>query len=222
MDIQTNKSFKYRLEGLDSDFDEFNFVKNFYDTSTYGNNNKNYGEVKEFRVYRVVATVDENEVKAGRDNLMLFHGTSKESAIGILRTGFDNSKSGYFGGDAVYLTDCSYIATDYAHKDVNKRKKYFFVFVNEILIDYENLKLENFVSFEKRQSVSTSICSDFIKFVKTTSVQIEKSQYKTDSSGRLFRNVEVKTASVNDEYCAKAKFVIPRYLIAFETYKMNN
>ena len=66
-----------------------------------------------------------------RNNLMLFHGTTINGAIGVLNEGFKNSKRGWHGS-GVYMTECSYIAHGYATNkiDIGLDIDNSFIFVN--------------------------------------------------------------------------------------------
>ena len=219
LDIETNESFKYRLEILDPESKEFKLIKSFYETSTCEDRNKFYVNVVEFRISKVIENKEEHQ--AGSNNLMLFHGTEKKSVTGILDVGFKNSTSGYFGGDAVYLTDCSYIALNYSFSKDSSQTKHYFIFVNEVQIKIDDIKINDVHGFKKRVPNFIPTSSGCEKNIKKTSLQIQLNEYKQDEFGRLYRNIGVDPTSVNDEYCAKAEFVIPRYLISFEANLRN-
>ena len=107
---------------------------------------------------------------------MLFHGTNKQGATGVLNGGFKNSESGWFGS-GVYMTDCSYIALTYAAK-YNEGFCYChnFIFVNEVL---ESEKLQTF-EFEiiDMKDVSTPLKNPFNKHTRKKSPQKKQSAVK--------------------------------------------
>ena len=70
---------------------------------------------------------------------------------------------------------------------------------------------------EKQKKFYKPLKYQFEKHVKKGSLQIERKDYKTDLEGRLYRNVSVDLSSRNDEFCAEADLVVPRYLLYFET-----
>ena len=120
MDIATESSFKYNLEKLNSNAKEYDFIKDFfYLTINPLNTFKDDYRLEDFQIYKVRENVSMSAKSATsaegakRSNLMLFHGTYKGGAAGILREGYRNSGSGWFG-KGVYMTDCSDDAFVYA------------------------------------------------------------------------------------------------------------
>ena len=66
---------------------------------------------------------------------MLFHGTDKKGAAGILQKGFKNSESGWFSS-GVCLTDCSDAALSFAEDNTTEifgMGGSAFIFVSEVL-----------------------------------------------------------------------------------------
>ena len=96
MFIQTNKTSIYKKEELSSDSDEYNFVKNFFD-STVNSCNENRYQTKtptDFKVFKVIKNNQMTELTAldeKRNNLMLFHGTIEKGVDSILKEDFKNS-----------------------------------------------------------------------------------------------------------------------------------
>ena len=135
MDITTDKSFKYDLENLDSTSEEFMFVEQFYDITRnvkkYTTYSKKATHKQNFQIYKVNENNPKEPAEAKDNNLMLFHGTNRKGAVGILKEGFKNSEKGWFG-QGVYMTDCSTIALYYSsagNTDISKN----YIFVNEVL-----------------------------------------------------------------------------------------
>ena len=80
--------------------------------------------------------VIENEPQPDVDhenNLMLFHGTTVENSVGILREGFKNSEEGRFG-KGLYLTACSDEAITYTDiRTEGKDTEKHCIFICEVL-----------------------------------------------------------------------------------------
>ena len=223
MEIITDKSFKYDIQELVPTSDEFILVKGFYDTTffiTYGGNTKDSLDriiSDDQYIYQIYKVNENNSIKAvnmKRNNLMLFHGTDKESATGILKEGFKNSKRGWFG-QGVYLTDCSnnayWYSTVACARDCDS-DSFNFIFVNEVL-ESEKLETLIFDSPECRKDVDNILTRPFTKHMYKLSPQLCKENYKEDFLGRQYRNVSVHNDSTIDEYVAAENVTIPRYLI---------
>ena len=75
MDIITDKTVKYHIEKLGHASDGFIFVKDFYNT---------YISRQKFQIYKVIKNNSINAAKSKSNNLMLFHGTKRKFASGIL------------------------------------------------------------------------------------------------------------------------------------------
>ena len=215
MDIITEKSFKYDLEKLDSTSDEFLFVKKFYDTTTngfgFGFGFVDLSKLKNFQIYKVIENNPIKEVEAKRNNLMLFHGTSRKGATGILKEGFKNSEKGWFG-QGVYMTDCSNVAFRYSVRHNNYFK--LSLFVNEVL-ESEKLQTCEINPYRFMKDIDTPLRNQFSKHIDEWSPQATlREDYKEDHKGRRYRNVRHNITSARDEYVADESVTIPRYLIA--------
>ena len=146
MDIITDESFKYDLEKLESTSSEFIIVKEFYHATKVMTNSRCRrvnDQVKNLKIYKITENKPVEAVEVKRNNLMLFHGTSRNGVRGILKEGFKNSTSGWFGS-GIYMTDCADVAFGYStsrNHSVNS-KLYNSIFVNEVL---ESQKLQTFV-----------------------------------------------------------------------------
>ena len=159
-----------------------------------------------------------------RSNLMLFHGTSKIGAEGILNEGFKNSESGWFGS-GVYMSECSSTAFMYTQRNTIyyfQKGKLNFFFVNEVF-ESEKLLTFEFDNIFDIENNNTPLKNSFNKHIRNfngkKSPQITQEDYKKDVEGRLYRNVPVHKYSVYDEFVAEANVTIPRYLILIETEK---
>ena len=229
MDIITDNSFKYDLEKLDSTSDEFILVKQFHDitvsiTNYNGNSKKASGytsQIENFQIYKVNENNPTESAQEKNNNLMLFHGTNRKGAVGILKEGFKNSKTGWFGR-GVYMTDCSKTAYMYSlEADKGISKMYYHIFVNEVL---ESEKLQTFEIDESKFTgdVDTPLKNPFNKHIHESSPQITEENYTEDHKGRKYRNVEngnisvLNISSALDEYIAEESVTIPRYLIIFK------
>ena len=157
-------------------------------------------------------------------NLMLFHGTSKIGAEGVLEEGFKNSESGWFGS-GVYMSECSSTEFMYTQRNNNyysQKGKINFIFVNEVF-ESEKLLTFEFDNIFDIENNNTPLKNSFNKHIRNfngkKSPQITQEDYKQDVEGRLYRNVAVHKYSVYDEFVAEANVTIPRYLILIETEK---
>ena len=225
MDIITDNSFKYDLEKLDSTSDEFILVKQFHDitvsiTNYNGNSKKALGytsQIENFQIYKVNENIPTESAQEKNNNLMLFHGTNRKGAVGILKEGFKNSRTGWFGR-GVYMTDCSEMAYMYSKGADKGISKMCYIFVNEVL---ESERLQTFEIDDSKFTgdVDTPLKNPFNKHIHESSPQITEENYKEDHKGRKYRNIEHENTSVFnyssafDEYIAEESVTIPRYLI---------
>ena len=85
--IITEDTFKYDFESLDSGSDEFKFIKKFIKTTEMNAMNRNE---KVLKIHKVFEKRPTSSMDKRRNNLMLFHGTSTNGVIGILREGFNH------------------------------------------------------------------------------------------------------------------------------------
>ena len=237
MYILTGKSFKCDLEYLDSTSEEFILVKEFYDITSENVFHKIINKTSLCNEYenKIMADFPQNKIMAyfhifkvnennptkavneKRNNLMLFHGTDKKSATGILKKGFKNSKRGWFG-QGVYLTDCSYKAQEYCTKSYkfdNPDISYSFIFVNEVLCS-ESLQTFEYDRIAERQVIDTELNNPINKHTSKRSQRLTKDNYKNDLQRRQYRNSAVDHISSLDEYVADESVTIPSYLIVIE------
>ena len=211
MNIKTENNFKYNYEKLDPASEEFKILKGVYfTTKTSTACNVTYKMTKEIQIYKVFRADQIKTVNKKSNNLMLFHGTSKEGVTGILKEGFRNSEKGWFG-KGVYMTDSSETAFHYSrHSDWSAR--YYYVFVNEVL---ESEKLRTFTKPKYNNNVDTLPRHQFEKhFFKSSPQPTEEEDYVVDSEGRRYVNTPMR--GIFDEYVARARVTIPRYLIVPE------
>ena len=101
MEMINKEGFKYNIEELVSTSDEFIIVKEFYDTTleiTDGKHeNHSDGKIRsdDQLIYQIYKVNENNPTTTGikkSNNIMLFHGTSENSATRILKDGFKNSE----------------------------------------------------------------------------------------------------------------------------------
>ena len=231
MNIQTNKTSIYKKEELISDSDEYNFVKNFFDSTVNSCNENRFPNryqtktPTDFKVFKVIKNNQMTELTAldeKRNNLMLFHGTIEKGVDSILKEGFKNSEKGWFGR-GVYLTDCSCVAYNYSgvKSSITKgyHSDYVYVLVNEVL-GSEKLqkKPQEFVyedesEDEEPQDHDAEPDHPFVKHVYDEELQAAEEDYRKDALGRRYRNVNHDDESELDEFVADESIVIPRYLI---------
>ena len=148
---------------------------------------------------------------------MLFHGTTRKGAAGILKEGFKNSERGWYG-KGVYMTDFPDIALTWSvwREQSDQSTSYSTVFVNEVL---ESDKLQTFEIDRSKcgEDVDTPLENQFNKHVHKSSTQAAEDDYKEDRNGRKYRNIAHDRSSALDEYVAEESVTIPRYLILFKT-----
>ena len=163
---------------------------------------------------------DLNTAEKTSRNLLLFHGTSHDNAIGILQEGFRSSLMGMHG-PGVYLSEGAFSAVMFSRKKVAQelekagktlpKKQSYFIFVNEIL-ESENLKQLPCMKTFTGSSTAYPGKHKFSKYVKKgTPVIFNK--YEKDSKGR---KIKCSEANVEDEfnyYVCDQSLVVPRYLI---------
>ena len=223
MDIITDKNFKYDVEKLESTSEEFIFVEQFYDTTGVIKTAKNsLIKATDYETQGIklqICKVNENNpIKLADEksnNLMLFHGTNRKGAEGILKEGFKNSKKGYFG-KGVYMSDCSDVASKYAATRFSNNYC-LYVFVNEVL-ESEKLQTLEFDASTYVRYHDTPLKHPFNKHIHKSSHQATEKDYKEDHIGRKYRNIgfEHDDSSAYDEYVADESVTIPRYLIIFQ------
>ena len=215
MYLTTSKFFKYVCTKLNPKSTKFKFLKENFDTTLSGTNRHGFTN---FQIFKLNETNPNKVVNEKKKNLMLFHGTNKKGAMGILKKGFKNSSKGWFG-KGVYMTDCSNFAFGYTH---DYRARYCCIFLNEVL---ESDKLQtfefDFKDIEKRGwDISTKPNHQFEKHIFKSSTQLSKEDYKKDNHGRLYRNTPFRENNELDEYIAEASLITPRYLFVFSLKEM--
>ena len=190
-----NKNSNFALEELPSDDSDYILIKNCFENTMDVTN-----LVKTYKIYRVNKLDESDETSEEKTaNLLLFHGTNLESAVGILDTDFKPSAEGAYG-PGVYLTEsslCAMVASrqkvglvslnDYLNidtLDINaQNKKIHFIFVNEVL---QSEKLERkIVEDRPTEKTDTPRQYQFEKHIKKgTTLKNSEKDYKNDSCGR--------------------------------------
>ena len=225
MDINNIISWKYDLQKLDCTSAEFKFVEHFFKTTS--TKFSLYPEIlKNFQIWKVINTKETVDEKG--NNLMLFHGTSREGVAGILVNGFKNSEKGFFG-KGVYLTESSEAASFYSCLSFMKSdflnflfsKSFSFIFVNEVLKS-ETLQSVLYEDYSELYMVDTPLKTPFSKYMHVLSPQLTEENYKEDVNGRRYRDIAVDPVILEDEFVADSKLVIPRYLITYEGNIISN
>ena len=227
-DIVTDKSFKYEVRKLDNTSEEFTFIENFVHATAPKTPTKRIQHHAKLRVHQIYKIDENSEIEAARDaesgNLMLFHGTDKDGVYGVLKEGFENSPSGWFG-EGVYMTDSSNMAYSYGwDKSLYQHKSYVYFFVNEVY-GSEGLQTIEHDYFYGLGRVATEIVHPFCKhIVRYTPQPDDESDYRVDGQGRKYRNAlhvrkNLLKNSAFDEYVADESVVVPRYLVAIDVYK---
>ena len=171
------------------------------------------------QIYRVKKRDNNDASDQKSDNLMLFHGTSRVNAVGILEEGFKPSTQGKHG-PGVYLTEFSSCAGVFSTKQcfMNLLKNsglndgLMFIFLNEIL---ESEKIEEIV-LEKEITVQTASPrkNQFEKYIeKGTATKHSVETCEQDSNGMKLRTYAPNEAEINNYFVCHENFVVPRYLI---------
>ena len=205
----------YVLEVMESTNDDYILINKCFDEIS-----SNGVEFNLSKVYRVGKRGEMSEQKS--DNLMLFHGTSRVNAVGILEEGFKPSTRGKHG-PGVYLTESSICAGKFS---ANKCWEYsvmkqsnsglndglMFIFLNEIL-ESEKIK-ENVVEKLILRKTASPRKNQFEKYVvKGTGKKHTVENYGQDSKGRKLRTFAPSEEELKNYFVCHEKFVKPRYLI---------
>ena len=199
------------MKEMESTNDDFKLIKKSFE-DTIGS-----FKVKTHKIYRVKERNNDETTEYKSDNLLLFHGTARKNAVGILERGFKRSPSGAFG-PGVYLTASPDTARSYSVSRTNQHKRFykniydeeqktlFSVFVNEVL-ESEKLQVVKPSNNKcKYQSARYIVCGT----IKIDS----KKTYEKDSNGRKITS-PVNIHDDSNHYVCHEKFVIPRYLVEF-------
>ena len=145
------------------------------------------------------------------DNLMLFHGTSLDSAVGIVNNGFKRSVDGLLG-PGVYHTSSSSVATGYSEMkncyNKDSRDKLLCVFVNEI-IQSEELQVFKKVDRAKASKRHFKTC------VRWKVYEGSKKTYESDGNGRRIMSSLATRADDHNHFVCDVDYVAPRYFIQF-------
>ena len=153
-----------------------------------------------------------------KNNLMLFHGTTVENSVGILREGFKNSEEGLFGR-GLYLTACSDEAITYTDiRTEGKDTEKHCIFISEVL-NSQVLKHDFiFRPFLERQLEEKLEEHPFTVYEGTMSDGPDEGEehFERDEKGRLYRFDPFCKWSFNDQYRVDARLVKPRYYLEFE------
>ena len=202
----------YVLEVMESTNDDYILIKKCFDAIMSDDQ-----ELTLSKIYRVAKRDNNDKSEQNSDNLMLFHGTIRKNAVGILEEGFKPSSGGKHG-PGVYLTESPSCAAEFSTRKYimnlfsGLNDGLMFIFLNEIL---ESEKLEEIV-VEKEITVNTASPrkNQFEKYIeKGTAKKHSVDPYEQDSNGRKLRtDVTGEAESINYFVCHE-KFVIPRYFI---------
>ena len=153
-----------------------------------------------------------------KNNLMLFHGTTVENSVGILREGFKTSEKGRFGR-GLYLTACSDEAITYTDiRTEGKDTEKHCIFISEVL-NSQVLKYDMKLGAVLEQQLEEKL--EEHPFTVFESMMGEgpdrgKENFERDEKGRLYRFDPFCKWSFNDQYRVDARLVKPRYYLEFE------
>ena len=204
----------YSLQEMVSTNDDYILIKKCFEAANLDGVRK----ANISKVYRVVKRGETSEQKS--DNLMLFHGTTCDSSIGIIEEGFKPSNQGIYG-PGVYMTENSRLAEMYSmHKrymnlsNSNVKGGFMFIFLNEILQSEKIEKIE--VEKHIKGKTASPRKHQFEKYViKGTAKKHSVETYEQDSNGRKLRTYAPGKAGTNNYFVCHENFVVPRYLIQF-------
>ena len=143
---QYDRNSKYIVKELESTYDDYKLIKKSVNCSFFGSR-----KVDTHKIYRVIERGSVDTGKQKSDNMLLFHGTNRRNAVGILEEGFRPSTGGSFG-PGVYLTASPSTAYKYSvsrtsplttgkkrksnamqSSDAEEKKFLLRMFVNEVL-----------------------------------------------------------------------------------------
>ena len=211
-----NKYAKYVTQEISITDNDYNVIKMCFEGSLL-----DCDKVKTYKIYRVTKNIKDATIGQKSTNMLLYHGTSLNRAVGILENGFEPSNNGSYG-PGVYLTAGSSCAMSYAYQKMFSAGVNYntlsFVFVNEIL---ESDKMQK-INIDKdgkwitndSERANTINKKEFKKFIKVKSDE-KKETYEEDSDGRKIRSSKQTEADVSNHFVCHEDLIIPRYLIQF-------
>ena len=222
----TSENSEYSIEEMSPKQKDYKLIKKcFKDTMLKRYRSKQTTlEVVEMKIYRVNKRSNDVIIEQKSNNILLFHGTCCNNAVGILNEGFKPSTEGIYG-PGVYLTESSYRAVDFSQikskEETDERfdeldRDVSFVFVNEIL-DSDNLKVIKAEDKTKVTFTKTPRKNQFEKYIKSGTGEKFKHTYKKDSNGKMIRCSKANILEEYNYYVCDEKLVIPRYLIQCST-----
>ena len=91
------RRYKFDIKRLPTESDEFKWVKMFFDDCRYPKYSQAKLTVENFQIFKVIENNPDKTLNENRSNLMLFHGTKEKNVSKILKSGFKNSKKGWYG-----------------------------------------------------------------------------------------------------------------------------
>ena len=210
------RNSKYFVGEMESTDYDYKLIKKSVKDSVFG-----HYKVDIHKIYRVIERGSDETSQQKSDNLLLFHGTTRKNAVGILEKGFKASTGGLYG-PGVYLTASSNVALSYSVMRTNRRKiksnvgqtssaeklnTLLGVFVNEIL----ESEMLNLVDSENQRHKS-----QFARYiVKGTAKKSSDENYEEDSNGRRIRTSRGNKGDHSNHYVCRKRFVIPRCYIEF-------
>ena len=219
--LKYDRNFKYGLKEMVSTTDDYKLIKKAFEVTIRN------CTVETHKIYRVKQRVSDNSSKQKNDNMLLFHGTNLESAVGILKGGFKPTTIGKFG-PGVYLTEspsCAVSYTvaktynfryyDYRHYNYDKKQKFLFsIFVNEVL-ESDTLKI---VKYDERKNyhLNEKRENQFEKYIVKGAIERDSDEtFEKDSKGTKIRTSPAKERDDSNHYVCHENYVLPRYLIQF-------
>ena len=207
---------EYIVEEMESTSDDYKLIKKSFEDTIRN------CTVETHKIYRVKERDSDEKSKRKSDNMLLFHGTNRKNAVGILEKGFKPSSWGLYG-PGVYLTASPNTAHNYSvwktsqHKVkssglpfVEKQIVLLSIFVNEIL-QSNKLKVRNNRNYKQKST-------QFARYVNGNTKKAKKDSdetYEKDSNGRKIKTSRANERDDWNHYVCHENVVIPRYLIEF-------
>ena len=227
---QYDKHSKYILEEMESTNDDYKLIKKSFKCAMY--NWYTRYKYKAHKIYRVKQRITDETGEKKSDNMLLYHGTSFDGAVGVLEKGYKASTGGTYG-PGVYLSASPSCSVSYSvnktsrhgyyHGIISNSKKSSFtvkqkqllnVFVNEVL-ESEKLKVvkchwnEPYSSYYSHKYQFARYIDDETKEKRTNET------YEKDSNGREIKTSRAKIRDEYGHYVCLENLVIPRYVIEF-------
>ena len=221
------QDFKYKLEILKSTNKDYKLLKRSLMIDSLKNSfllNDEIKNVRDFKIYRVVSnrSIPTEPNPSNPSQIILIHGTKAQNVEGILKTGFEASKSGNYG-PGVYLTNNIKYACRYGKSfgtEENLVKKFRYLFLSSVKnpgkILPELFQFNGNTSIKEYHKIEPSV--KIFNSSLTKPIQIKESSHDlVDSQDRKILKGSFLQEDVNENIAlAHHKLVVPAYLVEVE------